>query len=104
MPRTKKKAASTRSTKTTTTSTTTTPTATEVAREAPAGCTACGSTDLEVVKKIGEHVYAGRLPDGKPYTSISRRRVKCRACGQHQIKQTHHFDPKRWSAGADAAG
>jgi len=70
----------------------------QATRDQPAPCVACGSTDLEVVKKLPSQIYSGRLPGGVRYTSVERRRVRCRSCGQHQMKVTRPFDPARWPA------
>lgn len=59
-------------------------------------CRACDSTDLVVLRKLGEQQYAGVGPDRKRYTSIIRRRVQCRHCGQVQVVVQRVYDPTKW--------
>lgn len=59
-------------------------------------CRVCDATDLVVLRKISEQEFAGHGPDGKPYTSIIRRRVQCRHCGQVQMVMQRVFDPMKW--------
>ncbi len=61
-------------------------------------CIKCGATEFATVKKISEQQIRGHTTDGQPYTSIVRRRVRCTACGQHQVHVTRPFSPKRWAA------
>ncbi len=59
-------------------------------------CIKCDATEFAVLKKISEQQIRGRTQDGQAYTSIVRRRVRCEACGQHQVHITRPFDPEKW--------
>ena len=58
-----------------------------------ARCPKCRSTHHEVRTVIGRQSNSGTTPDGQPYTSITRRRVRCRSCGQHFITIEHAYEP-----------
>ena len=61
-------------------------------------CRACGSTEWKVIAKISTQEYAGER-EGKKYTSIERRRCRCKSCGAMQILISRPFDPKKWKSG-----
>ncbi len=44
----------------------------------------CDCTEREVLKTTSQ-AHAGLDGDGRPYTHIIRRRVRCTACGQHRV-------------------
>lgn len=52
----------------------------------PSRCIAvdCGSTEREVLRTTTQ-ALAGLDGDGRPYTHIIRRRVRCATCGQVRI-------------------
>lgn len=66
------------------------------AHQVLARCPRCGCTGHEVVKRIGEQHYAGVSRTGECFTSIVRRRVRCRSCDQMFIRIERPFDPAKW--------
>jgi len=60
-------------------------------------CIKCRSTELKVIKKIGEQPFAGIDAQGNRYTSIIRQRVRCGVCGQVQIAVSRPYHARRWA-------
>lgn len=57
----------------------------------PSRCPKCDSTEHQVVQFLREMNYRGVNPDGKPYDSICKRRVRCKACGRYYLKSSYRF-------------
>lgn len=73
------------------------------AEQLGAACPQCRSTKHEVVRKLPTQSIAG-FHHGQPFTSIERRRVRCRDCAQHFIRSERKFDPKQWNGPKPDAG
>lgn len=52
-------------------------------------CPACGCTDRYVLHKYPDTEFGGTLSDGRRFTHVVRRRVRCERCGQVRIDITH---------------
>jgi hypothetical protein len=60
----------------------------------PARCPRCDSTEKTVLGSLADQAFAGTA-DGRPYTHIVRRRVRCTTphCGQVRIERTYENRP-----------
>lgn len=54
-------------------------------------CRACGSTNRTGYHHVTVQEYAGVTGDGRPYTSIVRRRTECLDCGQTRIDRSFEY-------------
>lgn len=59
-------------------------------------CIYCAATTVTAVRRINVHNYCGVTHDGERYTSIVRRRMKCKSCGRYQIHVNRPYDPDKW--------
>lgn len=57
----------------------------------PAQCPTCASTDAVVIKRVVTHPIAGAV-DGRVYTSITWRDMRCRHCGQGYRARSFNHD------------
>lgn len=65
----------------------------ETAVAVPSRCNACGSTERGPYLDKTELEFGGIDSQGKPFTHIVRRRVRCESCGQMRIDLTRENRP-----------
>ena len=64
-----------------------------------ARCPHCESSSVEVLRSLPGTDYQG-FHEGRPYTRVERRRVRCRDCEHGFIRREHAYDPAVWTGRA----
>ncbi|QEG15530.1 hypothetical protein GmarT_13710 [Gimesia maris] len=52
-------------------------------------CPACLSTDRLGYSSVKTREFSGTAPTGQPFNYVSRKRTRCRKCGQKRIDVTY---------------
>lgn len=61
-------------------------------------CRNCRGTDHEQLNTLPSTEHSG-FNNGLRYTTVTRQRLRCTACGQCSIDMQYVFDPKLWVEG-----
>lgn len=66
----------------------------EVTDKHPSRCPVCGSTAAESTGARPTIVNRPGLVDGRPFTRIVFRRIRCKACGQVRVEREFMYTPQ----------